>query len=143
MEGVDYSMNKLRSIINGIGFVVFLWFIDVIIAFGLFNRETPVQFVIGTWFIVDVSLYFYFKKRDFLNRVSNFAATGTVIVLIIFYFLPITLDFPQEALELNEEISDMGPDRYLYAKTLFFELEKRWEIETRDYMLSKQGVMCP
>ena len=51
------------------------------------------------------------------------------------YFVPVSQTLPQEAYELNQQISNQYDDKYEYAQALFYEIEPKWTSPVRQYLL--------
>jgi hypothetical protein len=128
------------SLIKGIGLVVIFWIVNTFIAFSIFNRDTKVQFVIMSWIIADILIFNFLKKLKFADTKSNITAMFTLAVLIMLYLAPINSNFPQEALDLNEQISRESSDKYNYAKELFYITGDKWTGPTREYLLQPDVV---
>lgn len=56
------------------------------------------------------------------------------------YFLPLNSNIPQEAIELNNQISQQNQNKYDYAKDLFFAIEKKYTSPIRQYLLEPWKV---
>lgn len=126
--------------LKGVGLIVLLWIVNTAIAFLIFNRESNTKSIILTWLIVDFLIYLILYKRKFTNKIVNISALTVLVILSLLYFVPISTSLPQEALELNEEISNKHIDKYQYAKELFFETEKKWTGPVREYLLQPHKI---
>jgi len=126
--------------LRGVGLIALFWAIITFIAFIIFNQETDVKPIIFTWTLILLLVYLQLKRQRWINKAINITAIITTMVLLILYFIPINKDLPQEALDLNKEISERNQDKYQYAKELFFETEKKWTGPTRQYLLEPHKV---
>lgn len=135
-------MKKMQviDIVKGIGLIVLIWIVHVVVAFVIFNRETSVSLIIPAWLVADATLYIILLRAGFINRWVNIFAVLFIVVLAIFYLIPISQTFSQEALELNTRISAQHDDKYQYAKELFFEMEGKWSSPVRQYLLEPHKV---
>lgn len=134
----------MRNILIGLGkgacLIILLWIVDACIAFVIFNRDTDISLVLPTWFLFDVSLCVILFRSGALDRFAIIGAVAFVLLLALLYLLPVNSNFPEDARLLNDRISAAHENKYNYAETLFFELEKRWTSPVRQYLLEPHKV---
>ncbi|MBD3354496.1 hypothetical protein GF361_00760 [Candidatus Woesearchaeota archaeon] len=135
------SKKLLLDILKGVLLVVVIWYIDTFIAFVPFSRQSNTRHILMTWFIVDtvfVSLLVRFKK---INWRVGASSLGFIFLLVGMYFLPINSNIPQNALMINNNLSEQySENKYDYAKALFFEVEKKYTSPIRQYLLEPWKV---
>tara|TARA_Y100000310_G_scaffold225672_1_gene227721 strand:+ start:17028 stop:17756 length:729 start_codon:yes stop_codon:yes gene_type:complete len=134
------SKKILLDIGKGIFLIVLIWIINVFIAFVPFSVESNTRQIIWTWLIVDALLIYFLYRKKYFNWVVVLSAVGSVLILVLFYFLPLDSNIPESALELNNKIAGENENKYEYAKELFFEVEKKYTSPIRQYLLEPWKV---
>jgi len=138
------NKKKVKRIIfaslKGIGLVVAIWIINTFIAFIPFSAESNAIHVIITWLIADFIFIFILVKTKQLDWWVIIPALTFVGVLIGLYFVPINSNIPQNAIELNNLLSEKNENKYDYAKELFFAVEEKYSSPIRQYVLEPWKV---
>jgi len=117
-----------------------LWLLTALIAFVIFDRDTP-----GLW-VVSVSLFIFIAVVIALVRARRLGwqeagwAAATVAVMVGLYNIPLRDDLPEAALERVQALSAQHKDRYSFARELFWENARRFTGPTREYLLQPQRV---
>lgn len=130
----------LTSIAGGIGLLVVLWILNTAIAFGIFDHETDIWFVLPTWLAADAALIAALWSYGYLNRYVGLGFVIAVLALAMLYLTPVNSNFPERAHTINERMRVAPEGRYAYAEALFWELEKRWDAPVRQYLLEPHKV---
>ena len=131
----------LKELFKGIILVFLIWIINIIIAFGIFSpTQQDTLIILISWFVIDVFLILFLFNRKLINKNVLIFSVMMMVVLGIFYLIPVNSNIPDSAKELNEEISSENSDRIKYAEELFFEIETKWNSPIREYLRQPQKV---
>jgi len=132
---------KIKNIFFGVGIIILLLFINTFIAFVIFSPTSEdTKIILGSWFVVDFLILFVLIRVKILNKQTFLFSGLFILFLVVMYFIPVSKNLTLEMEGFNKEISDRYDNRMLYAKNLFLELDKKWEINIRDYLLFPQRV---
>tara|TARA_Y100000310_G_C20683739_1_gene817654 strand:+ start:2727 stop:3410 length:684 start_codon:yes stop_codon:yes gene_type:complete len=127
-----------KDILTGLLLIVVIWTMITFIAFVIFDRDTHVLVIIPTW-IIAISLLLYLL-REKITTTTSVTMGVVVLILVVLYFIPVSSSLPEEALTFNSDLSNKYGNRTIYSQKLFFELEKKWESPTRQYLLEPHKV---
>ena len=134
-------MIKLKNILKGAGLILMIYMINLFIAFVIFSpSDSHTRSIIMAWVMADIALLFFLARIKYTSKQVWISAGGIILIFIIAYFLPLHDGIPHPARELNRELSEGNLDRYDYAEELFFEIEKKYEITNRQYLLEPHKV---
>jgi len=131
---------KGEDIFRGILLVISLWVINTAIAFLVFNRGTPTEYVIITWIFLDIIIITFHAVFKFFSRGMILTIFIIALLLAGLYLIPINNNIPESAIKLNNQISDRNIDRINYAEELFWEVEGKWNISVRTYLLEPHKI---
>ena len=128
------------NILKGVILIVIIWVINAFIAFIPFSRQSNTKHILLTWFLVDVALIAFLNKKKYFNKTVVISAIAFILLVIASYFIPLNNNIPQDALQLNAEISAKHEDKYDYAKELFYAVERKYDSPIRQYLLEPWKV---
>jgi len=132
---------KVHSIMRGVLLILLIWAVDVFIAFVPFSIESNTRYIILTWLVIDILIIFSLKKANYFDKTTTIISITIIFLLILSYFIPINSNIPQEAIELNNQISKKYENKYDYAKALFFAVEEKYGAPIRQYLLEPGKVV--
>ena len=128
------------NISKGVAVVLILWAVNTFIAFVIFSVESNTILIILIWLIVDIILIFILYRIKYFNTTVTIFAFIFIGILVSAYFLPINSNIPQDAIKLNNSLSQENENKYDYAMDLFFSIEDKYTSPIRQYLLEPWKV---
>ncbi len=134
------KINIATNFLKGVILIVSLWLINTFIAFVPFSVESNTRYIILIWIIIDTLIIYALTKLKYFNAIVIISSLIFIALISFSYFLPLNSNVPQEAIDLNNQISEQNENKYDYAKNLFFEVEKKYTSPIRQYLLEPWKV---
>jgi len=128
-----------KEVFKGILLFIFLWIVNTGIAFSPPIKDST-NIILTAWFVVDISFILTLRLTKKINNTAILTFFGMFIVLIGFYFIPMDNNIPESAISLNRDLSQINPDKYVYAEELFDEIDNKYEIKVRRYLIFPHRV---
>lgn len=126
--------------IVGIGLIAWLWLLTAVLAFTLFDRDSPALAILATSlsvFAVSVGALLWRWRLGWLTGLYSLL---TLVVLVALYSRPLLDDLPDEARAMIDQTSTGETDRYQFAEALFWAFTPLFTGPTREYLLQPQRI---
>lgn len=121
--------------LTGAGLVALLWLLAAVVAFVIFDRESPAVLIIGVTLSLFVIVVVLLAQQGLVDIETGAYAVLVIALLVGLYVVPLRGSLPQEARELNRELSGEYQNRYQYADALFWRIAGMFTGPTREYLL--------
>jgi hypothetical protein len=128
------------KVLFGAGLVAWFWALFAVIAFVPFGRDDPALLILAVAATLFIATVVFLARRRLADLETGGYVLLTLGVLVALYSIPLRDDLPDEALALNDDISQRHEDRYAYAFELFEDLSQRFTGPTREYALQPLRV---
>lgn len=132
---------RWQKVLIGAGVIALFWALFAFFAFVPFDRETSAKVILSITGAVFLAILVVLRTKGLIDLETGLYAVLFVAVLVGLYAIPLRDDLPAEARALNHEVSGRNPDRYEYARDLFWEIDRRYTGPTREYLLQPHKIL--